>query len=466
MECELAVVGAGPAGISAALIASRLGMSAVVVDEGAEPGGQYYRYRPGIRSPRKVESFRKAIRTSPLLTYLPGTSVWHIEPGFRIYLDGPSGADVLFAKSVILATGAWERAVPFQGWDLPGVLTAGAIQSLLKGQGVLAGRPMVLAGGPFVLTVAREVLAAGGEVSAVALAGSPSLWQLAGLASSRIAVVREAASALGLLVRRRVPVYVGWVVREAFGNNVLRGVALTRYGRGWSSVAGGEVRVPARVLGVSYGFVSATQLAQLAGCRMVWDPLRFQWLPQHNGDLETTVRGLYVAGEAAGVAGAEVAEIEGELAALCAFARLRGSSRALSEARNRLQSRREKARAWAGRLLNVWSLGLDLYRLTTGSCTVCRCEGVKAADVLEALSEGVSDLNSLKALTRVGMGPCQGRFCEPTLIAMAAQRLGVRPEEVKPFSVRPPVMPVEAGRLAQLAPADAPPRGGYVGNGH
>ncbi len=448
MECELAIVGAGPAGMSAAMIAASLGLSTVVVDDGAVPGGQYYRHGPGRPPSGKVKAFLKLTQASPALTYLPRTTVWHLEPGFKLYLDGPSGTGILLARSVILATGAWERPVPFPGWDLAGVLTAGAIQLLLKAQGVIAGRPVVLAGGPFVLSVARDVLAAGGELAAVALAGRPSLRQTARLLASKGTVGGQAAMSLAAIARHRVPLYVGWLVREASGDEVLREVTLAKHDQDWRPIPGSEIKVRARVLGVSYGFVSATQLAQLAGCQMRWDPLRFQWLPQHNADLETTVSGLYVAGEAAGVAGVQVAEIEGRLAAICSFERLRGSGRPTAEARNRLQGQWEGARAWADRFVGLSAFGPGLYRLASASTTVCRCEGVRWSEVLDALSHGVADLNSLKVRTRVGMGPCQGRFCEPTLIPMVAQGLGIRPEDVRPFSIRPPAAPVEVGRLA------------------
>ncbi len=450
MECELVVVGAGPAGMAAAYSAGRLGLRTVVLDSEPTPGGQYYRHPSQVRPPSTVASFLHYVRRSTLVTYMPETVAWHLEPGFKVYIERPSGPQVLTSRCVILATGAWERPVPFPGWDLPGVVTAGAVQALLKGYGVIAGEPLVLAGGGFVLTVARQVLTSGGKLAAVVLTGSSPLVSGAWLMLRRPSVLGELTATLGLLARHKVPVYTGWLVREAVGTRTLREVVLVRHDRAMSPIPGSATRLRARVLGVGYGFVSSTQLARVAGCQLTWDGLHCQWLPKVNADLETTVKGLFVAGEAAGSAGAHVAELEGELAALCAFERLRGTDSALAERRNKLQAKREVARRWAAQIQRLSALRPGIFGLASRDTVVCRCEKVSWGEVIDALSEYPPDLTALKAATRIGMGPCQGRFCEPSLIPMVAQQAGVDPGMVEPFSVRPPVEPIEVGRLALL----------------
>jgi NADPH-dependent 2,4-dienoyl-CoA reductase/sulfur reductase-like enzyme len=422
----VAVVGAGPAGLAAAAGAARAGRRVALLDAGPRPGGQYWRHRKGV-PPRGVR-FRRLARSIGDVDYRSGESVWFVEPGFVLHTE----TGTVHSERLVLATGAHDRVVPFPGWDLPGVVTAGGAQALLKGHGVLAGKRIVVAGtGPFLLPVAAGLARAGARVAGVFEANHPlRLVRSTPLPVSRLG---EAAGYAAAFVRHRIPYRTGHVVHAAHGDREVEAV----------TVAGpdGHIRwIECDTLAVGYGFVPALELALPLGCATRIDA---------DGNLvvavddtqQTSVPGVFAAGEITGVGGAELAVIEGTVA---------GTGRLPA----RLARRRTRLRRFAAALHAVHPVPAGWPDRLRADTVICRCEQVRYGTVEAAVTElGATDARTVKLLARTGMGWCQGRICGFATACLAA-RLAGRPvdaADLATFAHRPIAVPITLGRLADCA---------------
>ena len=459
---ELAVVGAGPAGLAAATRAAALGVDTVLLDEQASPGGQIH--RAIVETPVRdhavlgADYWRGAALVDAFrgsgAAYVPGASVWSVTRGVELGLSIDGAAHVTQARRVILATGALERPMPIPGWTLPGVMTVGAAQILLKTGGLVAERPIVLAGsGPLLWLFARQHLAAGGRIAAL-LDTTPrdnrgrALPHLPGFLRSPYAVkgLRLIAA-----VRARVRVIGGITALRAEGDTQLRALS---YRRG----DGAEQRLATELLLLHQGVVPQLNLALAARVAPVWDDAQRCFHPAVDTWGATAVDGVAVAGDGAGIAGAEAAVWHGRIAALDAAYRLGRIDRA----------QRDRAAGPERAMLERWTRGrrfLDaLYRpadalvVPADGTVVCRCEEVTARQVRDAVALGAAGPNQLKAFLRCGMGPCQGRLCGLTVSELIAATRGVSPAAVGHYRLRPPVKPITLGELASL-----PKSGGAVG---
>jgi thioredoxin reductase len=325
---------------------------------------------------------------------------------------------VVRAKAVVLATGAYDRPVAFPGWTLPGVLTAGGAQALAKGQGVLPGRRVLLAGaGPFLLPVARQLRKQGGTVVAVVEATRRRDWLAA---APRMAAHPGRIGMYGAY-RAQMPATKfiwGHVLTRADGEDAVSSATIARASKDWSPVPGTERRFDVDAVCTAYGFLPSTELARMLGCELAGDAVA------HDADMRTTVPGVYVAGEASGVGGSDLALLEGELAGASAA----GTAADLSS----LRSRRVRAAGFATILEDLFGHRPGLDTLADKDTVLCRCEDVTAGEVdaVEATSPA-----ALKIMTRCGQGPCQGRVCD----RLVAGRLGGTPAR---FTARAPLKPI------------------------
>ncbi|MFF6844596.1 FAD-dependent oxidoreductase [Streptomyces tanashiensis] len=474
---DLAVVGAGSAGLSGAVTASELGLSVALLDTSSQTGGQFYRHpAPALGAVRPealhhdwsaFSDLRRRLTASGT-AHLPGHHVWSMvrEADGTWTVHAVTGADGsgerpvrIRARALLLATGAYERQLPFPGWTLPGVVGAGGAQAMLKSGLVLPGRRIVVAGsGPLLLAVATSLAAAGARVPAVVEAAG----YLRYARSPRALVTNPGKAAEALLhgaglLRHRVPVRVRSAVTEVHGTDRVEAVTVTRLDNDWRPVPGTGRRITCDALAVGHGLVPQIELATTVGCTT-------RRLPDGTLGLalddlqETSEPGLWAAGETGGVGGAELARTEGELAARAIAARLLG--RGSGEGRTgELRRRRDRMRAFAEVMAAAHAPGPGWQDWLTDDTDVCRCEEVSAGRVREAVADlGARDARTVKLLTRAGMGWCQGRMCG-TAVACLAARDGAAepPSERRPFAV-----PVRLSTLAALdgdpaAPADPRP---------
>jgi thioredoxin reductase len=445
---RLTVVGAGPAGLAGAVAAADAGMSVTVIDAGTAAGGQFYRQPAARLHARRPQVLHHAWRTwlslrsrfdghveAGRILHLADHHVWFAErmddDGFRVHaLVGPEQRDSVSvtAGALLLATGAYERVLPFPGWTLPGVVTAGGAQAMLKGNLVLPGRDVVVAGtGPLLLPVAAGLTAAGARVSALIEAADlrkmidpRRLIPHASLLTTQPDKLAEGAAYAARLARHRVPVRYGHVVVAAHGAERVEAVTVAALDEDGLVRAGSERRIACDSLAISHGLLPHLDLAQSLGARLGGegegdDGLRV-WV---DGEQRTDIPGLWAAGEATGIGGAVLAGAEGELAGRSIGARLHGRAPDpgdLVEA----DRTRSRSRAFFAALEQVYSNPANWAELPTDDTTVCRCEEVPASAVRSAVQEfGATDLRTVKLLTRAGMGWCQGRMCSPGVAAVA-----------------------------------------------
>jgi NADPH-dependent 2,4-dienoyl-CoA reductase/sulfur reductase-like enzyme len=461
---ECVVVGGGPAGLAAARTAARHGVRVVLVDENAELGGQYYRRPPAAFGPPDAaggpgrearEGQRLADEVRDLGVEVLAQSVaWGVFDGRTVAVATPAATRRIEARTLVLAAGAYDRPVPFPGWTLPGVVTAGGAQNLMKAYRVLPGRRVLVAGsGPLLLVVAHHLLQGGAQVAAVCEAASlRALWRRAPRLLPHLDFVQQGYRYRRALQQAGVPLLTGHVIRRAVGAAEVVGAVLVPCDDDWRPLPGPERHLDVDTVVVGYGFVSSVELSRLAGCEHRYDAGLGCWVPVRGRDLETTVPGVFAVGDGAGSAGAAVALAEGHLAGL-----------AVARALGRLVGRelsRETARA-RGRLLHLAGFRRvmdDLYRFGPGihaladpDTTLCRCEEVTVAEALEAVHEGATEVNEVKAWTRVGMGRCQGRMCGPALAHLIAAGVGRGVAAAGAFTPRPPAKPVALAALAHEA---------------
>ncbi|CAB3664136.1 FAD/NAD(P)-binding oxidoreductase [Paraburkholderia sp. SIMBA_055] len=451
---RVVIVGAGPAGVRAAETLVAAGVRPIVIDENARWGGQIYRQPPANggfeRSKKTLYGFEAhkadALHTTmaallPHIDYRPDTLAWACEAGRLDTLAAGREVSVPFSH-LIIASGATDRVLPLPGWTLPGVYTLGAAQVALKAQGCVIGRRVVLAGtGPLLYLVAYQYAKAGAQVAAV-LDTSPFSRQIAA-APKLIRVPSTFAKGL---------YYVGWL--KAHGIRIERGVQLVGI-RGALNVESIEWRnsgssSPSEVIdcdavGVSFGLKPETQLADLAGCRFRFDALNRCWLPELDSAGRSSVRGLYLAGDGAGIAGADAAELAGRRAALAllddlGIAHPRGPGMADAASLERGLQR-----------IAVFRAGIETAFAPPANCaaqwpddmTVCRCEEIDAGTLRHCIRGGeASEINRLKALTRVGMGRCQGRMCGEAALQLLAEETGRPLQAVGRLRSQPPVKPI------------------------
>ena len=453
---DLAIVGAGPAGMAAAVEARARGLVTVVLDEQSAPGGQVYRnieqaasqsaaLWPGyLKGARLAAAFRGAA-----VDYRPGTSVWHVEadPGqhCRLWLLREDKVGQVTARRVLMAGGALERPVPVPGWTLPGVMTVGALQILLKTAGLVPAGAGVLGGtGPLLYHTAVQHMAAGGGIAAVLLTGAAgggraALRHLPGFLAS--GGWRPGLTLLRAFRALRLRVVRG--VREVSieGGERVRAV---RYRT--DSGASGEVA--AAIVGLHEGVIPASNLARAIGCAHDWDEGQAAFRPRLGRWGQSSVDAVQIAGDGGGIAGADAAPLTGRIAVLGAA----GALGRISDAeRDRLAAPllRDLERIMRGRPYVDCLYPPRLARAPLADeVVVCRCEEVTAGALRAALDSGAKGPNEMKAFLRCGMGPCQGRFCGPTVTRLIAAARGVREAEVGYFRLRPPVKPIPLSAFA------------------
>ncbi len=479
MKSPLLVVGGGPAGMAAAIEAARAGLACTLLDEGPRLGGQIYRQPPygfRVRDPQALgrdyargEALRAEFAAAgERIEVRPSTSVVGIWGRDIAWVAGEASGKIT-AERMVLATGAYDRPVPFPGWTLPGVMTAGGAQGLVKTMHVLPGRRAVVAGtGPLLLVVANQLQKVGIEVVAVLEAGRPS-WspRAVGKVWRETGLLRDAWDYWRGLRRAGIPLRFNHTVFEAHGE---REVEAVTYGpvdpKTWSPIRDRAQKVDADLLVVGFGFVPNTELTELAGCRHEYLHDVGGWVPVRTARMETTVPGVFAAGDGAGVAGALVAVEEGRIAGITAaeqagLLRSGEADRRRAPSLERLQSLSRVREV----LDEISRIRAGLTDLATPETLACRCEEVSIAEVGAALEQGAHDLQALKLLTRLGMGPCQGRNCGPSMALHVAHCVGCSPKDTGRINPRPPVKPVTVGALARLNGNRTPARDAARPNG-
>lgn len=453
-EPDLLILGAGPAGVGAALAARHCGLETVIIDAEATSGGQVYRAMPtpfqslpdAYASPdrRMGEQQRQALAESGVTTAF-GRLVWSVGQDFRVDAVGPSGPEHWCPKALLIAAGAYERVTPFPGWTLPGVMGLAAATILLKSQLILPGQRTLVAGsGPLLALVAYTILQHGGEVVGVLDLASRGDW----LQALPALLTRPAESKRGLNWRWQLhAAKVPWLYRHSIQNVQSSSTGLV--------ISAGSIRsdgspdstavrhFEADCVTVGHGLVPSTEITRLLGVEHVFRRELGGWVPVLDDDQRTGRDGLYAAGDGCGIRGAAMAHQSGYIAGyaaaldqgkigLATFRQLTAKHR--QEQRRTARFSKAMSRLMAQRSGQVRAIAADTI--------VCRCEDITRAEIEQSLEQGAQDVNQLKSWTRCGMGPCQGRICGDTVAELLAARCGGR-EQAGIWTARAPLRPLD-----------------------
>jgi NADPH-dependent 2,4-dienoyl-CoA reductase/sulfur reductase-like enzyme len=450
MTVELAVIGAGPAGMAAAVLAAELGLETVLIDEQAAPGGQIYRAieraEPGTPLGADYLAGRPivaALRASHV-DYRPGTTLWHVDPEGALFLETAGRTETMTARRILLATGALERPVPIPGWTLPGVMTAGAAQILLKSAGLVPEGRVVLAGqGPLLYLVAAQLARAGAAPVAL-FETAPienylrAMRPFGGLGAGRRLLIKG-LGLISAIKRAGVPIRHGVRGLRAVGRHRLDRIV-------WED---GEFA--ADYLLLHEGIIPNVQISLALQLRHEWDEAQLCWRPSLDAWGQTSLPNIAIAGDGGGISGAEAAVLSGRLAALDAamwLGHIGAAERDRRAAPFRVALDHERAsRRFLDRLYRP---APSVMVPAEDEVIACRCEEVSVGQIRRAARLGAQGPNQIKAFTRCGMGPCQGRICGPVVAAITADVLGKPIAEIGTWRPRAPFKPITVGALADL----------------
>ena len=451
---DLAVIGAGPAGMAAAIEASRNNMKVLVLDDQPAAGGQVYRqidrnYHKNEElfflgedywlGKKLVEDFKHSSAE-----FFPESRVWQIAQDKQVFFSRKGRAYQVKANFILISTGAAERPMPIPGWTLPGVMSVGGAQTLLKSDNSGADGAVFAGSGPLFYLTIWQYLNAGFKVGAVIdtapgrLSWSHYLWALPALLQLNLLLK-------GLRWRSHIRKNTKYFseVRSVsiLGQSAVEGVS-------FMDKCGEKKKLYASHVFLHQGVVPNVNLTMATGLKHYWCPRQLCWHPETNIYGESSLEGIFVAGDGSGIAGASAAILAGKTAAKHIFQYSRRPSIFITLLSKFKRYKHVAARPFLDNLFRPpkeWRVPLE------DETIVCRCEALKKADISYAISLGVTGPNQLKSFCRAGMGRCQGRMCGLTIQKMIADNNNLPEKDIGYFRLRPPIRPLTVGELASLA---------------
>jgi thioredoxin reductase/bacterioferritin-associated ferredoxin len=442
-EADVVIVCAGSAGLAAGIETARRGLRTLLLDESPAPGGRIWQALEarGASDPDEAAGLaliRKFAASDVQARY--GASVWGIEDG-TVFWTWNGAAQTSRARRILLATGTTERPMPIPGWTMPGVMTVGAAQIALKTGGLVPDGATWIAGqGPLTVLYAVQAIRAGGRIAGILdLSSRSARWRAVRHLPGAISDIRKGLRWLREIRRAGVMIHPATDLR-ADGDAALERISFR--------VGSKQHTEPADLLLLHDGVIPSIQITRALGCGHAWDEQQRCWRPVIDDWGETTVPGIIVAGDGAGVGGAVAAVVSGQIAALgCAHAL--GIIDTATRDREAPPLRTRHVRALASRPF-IETMFAPRPIDPEDDMLICRCEEVTAGQIRDAVKLGCQGLNQLKAFTRCGMGPCQGRMCGPSVADVLASARGWHPREVEPYRTRFPARPLTVGELAGL----------------
>ncbi|MDP2699774.1 NAD(P)/FAD-dependent oxidoreductase [Thalassospira sp.] len=448
---DVAIIGAGPAGMASAIEATRNGLSVIVLDEQPAPGGQIYRAIETVSDQRAAilgtdylagRDLAAAFRNCGA-TYVSGATVWNIDNGLKInYSRAGLGSDQISATSLVIATGAIERPTPMPGWTLPGVTTAGALQILLKAHGAVNDDVVLVGSGPLLYLVATQMLTARYAPRAI-VETTPAGRLIKAARHLPRALTAFSYLRKGLAMKRKlhksgIPFYANARAVAIEGTTTAQAVIFQSGGK--------SHRIETTAVALHQGVIPNQQITRLLRCEHDWNANQHCFVPRLDAFFQTTVENIYVAGDGAGIGGAVSAALRGRLVAL-RIAEKQGKD---TIARQNDVLKKLKADQAIRPFLETLYAPSPENLLPADDVMVCRCEEITAGQIRHAVDLGAPGPNQVKSYLRCGMGPCQGRMCGPTVTQIIADHRKKEVGEIDYYRIRPPLKPLALAELAAI----------------
>ncbi|MFO7867022.1 MAG: FAD/NAD(P)-binding oxidoreductase [Candidatus Aminicenantes bacterium] len=463
-QFNIIIIGSGFSGIVAADVLADYNLSILLIDENIHIGGQLLRRIPdrlgeySSHKPDKIKQtgfrFVDKVRDKKI-TLMNKTTLLGLYENNEILIEYNREKSLTLKYDLLLfATGARERFVPFKGWTLPGVYSAGMMQVLMKSSGVLPAKKMLMAGsGLFLFAAANEFLSNGGKLLGI-MEQSP-FWNKVKFFPQlfhQLPKFLEGGKYLSRIYLSKVPVHYRRHIIEARGDKHLEEVVVGKLNRQGKFISGTEKTYQTDALAVGYGFVPNIEAPQLAGCELEYSQEKGGWTVQVNDRMETSVENILAAGEITGVGGAQKSLNEGRMAAYSILEKLgvEDESR-LASMDKKLKRQRKHHMSFVKCFNSLYEIKPETVLEIPDDTIVCRCENIDMKSIKNAVDMGCHNPNALKVSTRCTMGPCQGRTCAPVIYDILQTLCSKNPEEMGLFSVRPPFKPVSIRALNRQA---------------
>lgn len=461
---ELIIIGAGPGGIAVAVEAARAGVSVKILDENPKPGGKIYsQHNDGFKLINSRFLGRDYEKGKVLLAefdnfhekidYRHDALVFGTFENREMAFNQAGKGERLRFDKLVVGTGAYDRPVPFPGWTLPGVLTAGGAQTLVKMQRVLPGKNILFAGtGPLQLVVAKQVLDGGGKVEAILEAGEINNWfKLLKGFSHNWGLMTDGLRYIRAIRKAGVPLLRKHIILEAHGDHQVEEAVIAEVDKDWRAIEKTRRTLKVDTICLGYGLVPSVELTRLVGCQHRYAPALGGCVPVRNEEMETSVPGVFAVGDGAGVAGSAMAMLEGRIAGI-SIAQSLGYISSKEARRRKIPYLNDMKRI--GRLRDVLDQisypRAGLFELANDDTIICRCEELTLGDIKSAIGKGTIEMNELKRLTRMGMGRCQGRMCAPAVQEIIARQTQTPAAEIQYLNQRPPIKLVSINVLESL----------------
>lgn len=425
---HVAIIGSGICGLTAARTLENSGLDILMIDENSHTGGQLLRRLPQSQNspawfepdPMKRKGIRWVNQTFKNCDTLHQAQVLGIFDNNRVQVHGPDEkVTEIHAETILLATGARETYLPFPGWTLPGVMSLGAAQILMKSHGVLPGHHIAIAGtSPLMMVLGYQILKNKGHLTGLFDAnGLDKKLKGVSLLPHHGSKLMEGAFYMTYLAAHRVPLYSKRMVIEARGNDRLESVITAKMDQGGRIIQSSRKEHSADTLAMGFGFAPNIELAVQAGCKTVFDPAYGDWIVSSDHQLKTSVDTIYAAGEITGIGGAQKSYIQGRLAGLSILERfkLNPEDGRNQTRRKRIEAQNQKQRAYGSFLNQYCRLPDQAIHRIPDHTLICRCENITMGQIKERINQGFHTTGGIKKASRTGMGCCQGRTCGPII---------------------------------------------------
>jgi len=445
-EYDVIIIGAGPSGVKSALTCSKKGLKVLIIDSNGNSGGQIYRAPPKSyikKSKKTLEEnliqikFSEDLKRNNIDTAYNHT-VWQVSPGFKIDAFNENGTIQWNTKNLIVATGTYEKIIPFDGWTTPGVIGLAASTILLKAHQTIPGNKIVLAGnGPLLISVAYYILKFGGKVDAIVDTSSKFEW-----IKSMISLIFnpknfiQGISWILKIIFSRVPIYSNSLIKKVF--KIENGISVEI-----QNIKNKQIKkLTTEVLAVGHGLTPSTDISRLLKINHTYNDLKGGWIPRLDKYFRSSMQGLYITGDGAGISGAIPAEDKGELAA---YALLKDQNiiieKEFKNKTSRIIKRLNRYEIFAKGIAKLNFTPKDLINNISENTILCRCEDITKRDIINAVNNGAKNLNQIKSWTRFGMGPCQGRTCQYSVAKVASEELKCNVKDLDYLTGRTPLRP-------------------------